>query len=214
MVWLAEQFFTPPSPFLPHSAEMTGRKLYCSEFVSIGAPHRGCTDPRASEALSQRPLPPLCTLLLFPAPPFLSFPPISSLSGSAHWGIQICISLFSEVKRQTAQLFIYLTALQTQRPSHTHKPQRPGNINANGNMSIRVHIFTPTGLPYSLCSSFVIPSPHIFVILASASKNDPRQKHNIYIYVEKSSFFTRVKQIHIFIMKAAGFGPEIPELEA
>lgn len=59
LVWLAEQLPSlpttpsltpsspppPPFPSLPrsalYSAEMTGGKLYCSEFVSIGAPQRG-----------------------------------------------------------------------------------------------------------------------------------------------------------------------------
>lgn len=52
LVWLAEQLLSLPStpslaphPSLPRSAlysvEMTGGKLYCSEFVSIGAPQRG-----------------------------------------------------------------------------------------------------------------------------------------------------------------------------
>lgn len=53
-------FFSPSlSSFSPslysalYSAEMTGGKLYCSEFVSIGAPLRGEAGGRAEQALSQ-----------------------------------------------------------------------------------------------------------------------------------------------------------------
>jgi len=78
LVWLAEQLFTSLSPSLSlslplflspslysalYSAEMTGGKLYCSEFVSIGAPLRGEAGGRAEQALSQRPR------LQQPAPP-------------------------------------------------------------------------------------------------------------------------------------------------
>lgn len=80
LVWLAEQLFTslsfslsPPLFLAPslysalYSAEMTGGKLYCSEFVSIGAPLRGEAGGRAERALSQRPR--------LPAPP----PPLHSI---------------------------------------------------------------------------------------------------------------------------------------
>lgn len=82
LVWLAEQLFTSLSFSLPlflapslysalYSAEMTGGKLYCSEFVSIGAPLRGEAGGRAERALSQRPQ------LRAPLPP-PSFPPTPS----------------------------------------------------------------------------------------------------------------------------------------
>lgn len=44
---------------------MTGRKLYCSELVSIGAPLGGSWEPRALEALLQRRLSPFSFLLPF-----------------------------------------------------------------------------------------------------------------------------------------------------
>lgn len=89
LVWLAEQLFTslsflsPPLFLAPslysalYSAEMTGGKLYCSEFVSIGAPLRGEAGGRAERALSQRPrllapLPPPSLLPTYPLTPVSS----------------------------------------------------------------------------------------------------------------------------------------------
>ncbi|CAB1427085.1 unnamed protein product [Pleuronectes platessa] len=69
----------PPPLYLYHyihlSLEMTGGKLYCSEFVSIGAPLRGEAGGRAEPALLQRlwlqhpPAPPPPPLLFTSPPP-------------------------------------------------------------------------------------------------------------------------------------------------
>lgn len=58
---------------------MTGRKLYCSELVSIGAPLRGSWEARALEALSQRRLTPLLI-----SSPFLYFRLVSLIHMHTH----------------------------------------------------------------------------------------------------------------------------------
>lgn len=68
-------FFSPSLSFSPplysalYSAEMTGGKLYCSEFVSIGAPPRGEAGGRAHRALFQRRQLPLAATPSSPPPP-------------------------------------------------------------------------------------------------------------------------------------------------
>lgn len=102
-LFLSLPLFLPPLYSALYSAEMTGGKLYCSEFVSIGALPRGEAGGRTHRALSQRRQLPLAAApSLLPPFPLSSHNPSFSFYPPARRLVlkfKFSVLLFSKVSR-------------------------------------------------------------------------------------------------------------------